>query len=670
MMRLSYCNILKKNFAWIICLLLVAIATEISHLKFTDFLKFVLIQYLCIYIPGHALHRILRLKENNCLSCNLSSYALGYSLTILIYLILLIIGISKLVLFFYLIISALSIIYLFGRKKAQIFVDNLGKDQFSFGIILFIATLFGTVMFQYENLSPFLQKGNIAYNQDLVFWFRNCVAATKSYPLPDLSVMGNKFFYHYFTSIEIGFLHFMTGIEIFDLCFTYSYLITIFLFVSGLYFLLNELITNEKLKVIALCFILFTSSIERFTHIYFSPHIYKVPFGLPEGLAYFCFAFTYYTRWFRQGGSNLVLAFTFILFLSICTGLKGPVASILIVGVGVGCLLLIKKGNFWKVSTMGIFSLLVFILILGFFVTGTKTAEDGSSYSLSISPFDTLFHSHYFERIYFKLMSIIPMTLFAYLVTMLLFLLSSMLIPIIVLYMGLKNREHRLDDIYYILIVMAFCGILLCVFISQNGMSQMYFLFISIICIFILGFSIYSSKREFSKSNFRTIYIIFLGGFFLFLIQAIPLASHGVKLLLTDCSIVQSTSNKLEESGTTLNKGEVLGLRWVRDNLPQNIILLSNKVLGESGARSFITSSFSERQTFFESYDYSILDKATFKNRIGNVRSFYYGNNNTSNILKKRGVTHAIVYKNIKPNIYPTNCKLIFENKELIVVEL
>ena len=56
-----------------------------------------------------------------------------------------------------------------------------------------------------------------------------------------------------------------------------------------------------------------------------------------------------------------------------------------------------------------------------------------------------------------------------------------------------------------------------------------------------------------------------------------------------------------DETGISINKSEIDGLRWLRANSSTDAIILSNKVLSEQmGSRSFWVSSLSERQTFFE----------------------------------------------------------------------
>ncbi len=660
----------KTHIVFIICLVLPAIASIISHLNFIDYLSFVTVLFFCLYVPGLAIYKLLKLDENNSLVKSLTSFAIGYSLSIIIYIIFLSVSIQHRIIFIYPIISLLSIWYILKRKDFPQQPKPTNKEGFIFGAFLVVATCIGIVAFQYQNLLPTCQN-EVNYNQDLMFWCRNCVAATKYYPLPDLSILNKSLHYHYFSSIGIGFLHFMTGIEIFNLCFTYSFLITIFLFTSGLYVLLKEMIENEKLIFIAMCFILFTSSLEDLTHIYFSIHLYKVSFGYAEGMALFCFTLTYFLKWCKSEKHELSIAFLSICFMLVCTGLKAPLAAVLLVGIGVGCILLIfKRHNFWRVSMVGISYLLVFILVLGLFVMGSKSGVEGSSSRLSLSLTDTIFHSHYYDILYHGMYKIIHFKIVAYLLTLLLYLFSSMLIPLIVFGISIKKGGKRINDIDLIYFTMIICGILLGTFVSHQGMSQMYYLFVSILCIFTLGFSLYSRNREIKNSEYSKLYLLLFLGIFLFLPNIIKASSYGIKEKLSSLPIVKTNRTIVEKSGTSISIEEINGLRWCKKNIDDNAIVLSNKVLADRGSRSFLTSSFTERQTYLESYAYSNVSQPVINDRLEKVNFFYSGNKQIYNILKKEGVTHAVVYKHIQPNAFPEQCKTIFENKDILVLEL
>ena len=71
-----------------------------------------------------------------------------------------------------------------------------------------------------------------------------------------------------------------------------------------------------------------------------------------------------------------------------------------------------------------------------------------------------------------------------------------------------------------------------------------------------------------------------------------------------------------------------------------------------------------------EGYGYSNIDIRDIQSRAKIIFEFYSRNTESKTELERQGVSHAIIFKNIQPNEYPEQCKVIFENKEIKIVEL
>ena len=671
------CNIvkaiqhLKGHLLFVVCIAFVLIATAISRCSVFDACKFILAQVAFVYIPGFAFQLLTGICYQNKLIRGLISYATGYALSIFVYLILLIVSMHQYILYVYICVCLASIIVLIKllpKSKDGILESN---ESNYFSLILLISLCISCLFFQCANLNPLLKEGNVVFNQDLVFWMRNAVAATKCYPLPEMSVMGNDFFYHYFTSIELAFLHITTNIEILDLCFTYSYLITIFLIVSGLYVICRSIISSIKISFLALCFILFTTNLEQYTHIFLSPHIFSASFGLAEGIAFFCFTLYYYLRLLKNSDNRKEILMISLLFFFVTTGLKGPIAAIMLIGIVVGSIyLMFFRQQFVFGMTSGLLLLLSFLMCMSLFVINVNGSVDSeSSSTLSVSAVNTLFHSHYYEIIYIYITNIGIPRILSYSLSLLLYLVSVFLIPLSLTIILFRTRTILIDDI--LLLSMIISGILLGIFVSQSGMSQMYFLFASIICLFLFTLSNFTSCEKF-LINYNKVRIIFLVGVFLFFYNNFGVGLSGIIGYVHSIRIQENTNPTVAnvETGMSINRDEIIGLRWCRDNLPQNSILLSNKVLAAGGARSFWSSSLSERQMFFESYDYSGVGQDVINEKCSLISDFYNGNSFSLSVLKGMGVMYAIVYKNILPHMFPSKCIVEFENSEILIVKL
>ena len=660
---------------FVVMIVFTFLASVVSRCNLLDPVKFVSVQMAFIYLPGFALQRLTRLSYQNTLVRGLVSYATGYSVSLLVYLTLLMIGAQHLVLYAYIGISIISASYLYYTQKTVCDGEITRKEKLYFSYIMLAALVASMVLFQFPNLNPELKDSNTSLNQDLVFWMRNAVAATKGYPLPELSVAGKEFFYHYFTSINLAFLKFTTGIEMYDLCFVYSYLITIFILVSGLYVACQELISSHKLVFVAMCFVLFTQNLDTFTHIYFNDHLLKASFGFAEGMGMFFFTLYFYIRILRNENAKWALLLITMLLFFATSGLKGPLAAVLLVGIAVGSLLMMfYRNRFIYGAVSGVALLIVFLFSIGLFVININGGETvGNHAGLSLSAVDTIFHSQYYKIVYLFMLQMGLWKLISYMVIFVVYLISAILIPFIVYLITYSKRKRTDSEI--LLLIMVFVGIGLGMFVSQGGMSQGYFIFLAIPLFFMLSF-IRITEDDYLKL-IKRVRTVFIFGLFLFVAQYLQSVISGVYSMIRSSSDMIAFVEKVRplgetsETGLTINEKEIVGLRWLRDNTPSDAIILSNKVLSNiMGSRSFWVSSLSERQAFFESYDYSNVSKETIKSRCDLINSFYEGNEEAYKNIKNMKVTYAVVFSEIIPNSYPKECKEIFKNDKITILEL
>ena len=431
-----------------------------------------------------------------------------------------------------------------------------------------------------------------------------------------------------------------------------------------------------KYIFVTICFVLFTVSLERITHISYNSHILKSSFGLAEGLGMFCFTFNYYIRMLREEKNKWVLLLMTGLMLFATTGLKGPVAAIMLVGIATGSVIMMFKNHEFLYGALSGLTLLVFFLVpLVLFVINLHSeAAEGSHAVISLSATDTIFHSHYFENIYDKMINAGVWKPLTYIIVVIMYLISTLLIPLILLVITFKRKV--VNDIDIIAIVMIVVGCVLGMFVSQEGMSQMYFFFVSITLIFLLDFS-WIQDRALEKNRYKALIIVFVIGLALWGIYYKNVFISNTVNLVKSTKIGNDYLEKIhqskegEDSGLTITKQEIEALRWCRANLPEDAIILSNKVLSSNmGSRSFWVSCITEHQTFFEAYDYSNVPKEIIDANCYLIDSFYNGYEQVLDSLKQKGVTHAVVFKGIIPNSYPIRCKMLYENNKIIVVEI
>lgn len=644
-----------------LCFLFTLFAAIISRCSLIDPLKFFVVQVCFVYIPGVTLQRLIGINYENKLVRGLVSYLFGYALSIIIYLALLMTSVQENILYFYGVVFLLSGVYLIFQKQSCTDGELEKNEMKWFSLVLLGVLITSCLLFQCANITPMLKRGNVFINQDLVFWMRNTVAVTKGYPVPELSIVGLDLYYHYFSSVHLAFLKFTTGIELFDLCFVYSYLLTDFILVSGLYIVTKKLMGQMRLTFIAIIFVLFTVNLDQFTDVAFNRHIFKASFGFAEGMGFFSVTLYFYLRMLKNEDARwrLFLVSMFLLFMT--TGLKGPLGAVLLVGFFIGSVIMMfKYGRIVYGLVSGVGLLVAFLIPLVLFVMNFHAPSMGEHSSLSISATDTVFHSHYFESFYNYLIGVGLWDSLAYIIIVVCYLLSVFLIPFLVFLCTFKKRSITDEDI--VVVAMVIVGTLLGLFVSQAGMSQIYFLFIALVLMFLLVF--YHAKEHIC--DIKRLKIVFAVGFLLFCLNyynsAISCAASVIRTFVP--------GNSMDETGLTINKEEMEGLRWGRSNIPEDAVLLSNKVLFDMGSRSFWVSSLTERQAFFESYDYSNVDKKKIEENCELIESFYKADENAYKHLRQNGVTHAIVFKGCQQNQYPSCCSILFENDDITIIEL
>lgn len=649
-----------------------------------DLAKFVAVQVCFVYLPGYALQCLLRVSYVNKLSRWFVSYATGYALSVMSYVLLLVMRQQSHVVWLYVIVAIVSIGYLCRIYRKQ-GIAGFGQEPWQarentiVGIILFVAFSIAFVSYQCANMSPRLLGGEVWYFPDLVFWMRNGVAATKSYPLPELSVSGNLFWYHYFSNLELAFLSLTTGIEMSDMVSVYYYPVYLILYVGGLYVVLKEVAQRQGIVYLGLCIVLFAFSLEKLTHVFFSGKVYGTSFGCVESLAFMCYALYFFFRMTREPEKRgLLLLLSLLMFLQ-CAGQKGPVAAVLLAGIVSWCaFVMVKRRERKWIMFVGTMFVSVFVLVsLLFIFGGVPHAEKGSTSEISISLVYTLYHSGVFLELCQKLNDIVGSYHLARMISMVLFVCSFMLIPLLALGSvmvsghkaagGGKRREEK-SAAAIVLGTMASVGVLLCLFISQSGHSQVYFAYPAIIATDLLACLMVSR-------NSRCLVLPWCAcgtGMVLFCVQSYQGWVGGIERLKESARAVKQLDRGYTEydRGLTISWEEIEGLRWIRDNTQEDALLLSNKLLAPTGFRSFYVSAYSERQCFFESYGYSNQSEALIEEKTEMIRSFYNGENGSEEALRGKGCTHAVVFKKLHDNAYPPTCQIVYENNEVIVVRL
>lgn len=665
----------SKNFGVLLLFFIFSLgSTIISGLGISVFFKYILAQTVFIFLPGFTIFKIFNLKTKNSNLELLLSYSIGYAFSIFLYSILLVLKLQNYTRIFAIFIFFCSILYLIKHKVLFVKSENKSESQSEEIFILlmpFVLYVMGVFTFQLDN--NFVGKINVVKpDQDLMYWFRNSVAATRSFPLEDLSISGVNFYYHYFSSFYNAYLHFVSGVELFEICFTYSFINNIFLLFGAIYLFCSEFIQNKKNLFLSIILILFTAGIEKYVVVTYITHLYIKSFGAVEGITLSLFALLFFIKAYKRESAikNQIISF---LFFYAAVGAKAPVACVVLAPMGIACIfMLFKKEQRIQGLLTGFLYLLVFFCVYFIFIRGLNNEPyiAGHTNTLSVSLFDSLKSGY--SGIFFKFIESAfhnKTISFVFSFSAYIFLLNPVIF-IIFVFSIYGSRKQKMTEIKILLLIGIITGIGLTVFVSQAGHSQMYFYFL--VPVFAVVFALHENE-DFLLKNKKSIKAIFqlcltLFCFGCFLYSLYDSGSSGLKHFLK----ANFFNKNIAEDSHSFTKEEIFALRKLRELTEKDCILITNKILDRRGTRSFVVSSFTERQVYIEGDDYGSVPSSISKDdRKSLVADFFTGNKFAYKKAKEENIRYAVVFKNFpyNENIEYFGSRL-FENEKLFIINL
>ena len=354
-----------------------------------------MVESFCILIPGEIFLRFTKITFKNGAAAHLCAYAAGYVMSILLYIVVLMIGIQKYCLPVYLIYGGMALF--FGHHYRGRLLKNYkehisGADHAILLGCLIISLVIGVVIYLLPNRSAQV----VGYQNpvgDLTYWFKNCVAATKGYPLPELSIDGLQLYWHLFSCFEVAFLHFITGIEIYNLCFTFAYVWKILLLVGGVYVLSTYFLKKKSSVLLAMLITLFTSGLDGQTWVYYQYHLFRCSLAFEEGYAMSMFGFVFFMKFMEMEKKNIAAYLLTVLGLAGALGLKASGGTILLVGISVRLLVSLRKRwkRFFRIGILLASYCLVYLVISKFFMVDRNAlTSTTSSHRMVFSFFNTL----------------------------------------------------------------------------------------------------------------------------------------------------------------------------------------------------------------------------------------------------------------------------------------
>ena len=462
---------LLQLFILLFCLL----TAVVCELSLFDGIIYTLYQFLGIFIPGLALVELFGIKKCDGNAEILWAYSLGILVVLFEYLILMGLKIAKLSGLISLILAILSCFYLYKRKDEK----QLLNDDFY--LLLFLVLMI--VLFAFFSISlpnPVTNvKHDLYLNKDFLFWVGNNISFTKGLPVQDFRLVGVSFYYHHFSNALIAQCSLISGIDVLELSYYFSYIIPCIMMVFAAYELLSTLLKNEALLYLGMILILFTEG----STVFLANHLYFCPFGFDYAYALSMLGISVLCKASNDDAYGLKKVLITCVLIGLTTGFKGPVSLVSLIGFGFVCLdLLLKKR--WKeglvYGVLWLFSFLSIYLIFISDLSGQTIEENGLEFLGVLRAFD---QNYWANDILNDLISKgFPNNGLSRILALGLYVLNSdngamsLLIVSLVWQLCVLIRKKRVMFISLLLCIISVWGILLTINTYQNGNSQMYFI--------------------------------------------------------------------------------------------------------------------------------------------------------------------------------------------------
>lgn len=644
------------------------VAGIVGHVCVWGMVKYIYILLTGIFMPGWLIQQRLEISFKDGVSSMFFSFGIGIASMMMVYAILLALNIQYITPFVFYGLSFISIVYLTYwciHEKSTHCIGTDKKDFIKLFLLLLLTLGFSFATFQMSQKSP-IEMGYQKLFCDSTYWLKSCVASTMGYPIPELSVQGNHLYWHLFSCFFVAALHFCTGIEFYSLCYSLTYLCDMFLLVGAIYIFFNEFVNNKRLVFMGCFILLFVGGFEKQLCFSYLEHLYQCKLGVVFGFAFALISFVLFAKSLKTERNFSKEFWLALFFFAAAEGSKTPYACILLVGIGFLYVFTCNKRNWWK-NFLSIFCFLgVFLLIAKvFIIDGNALSSSSSSHQLSLSLTGSALLIPAINNFYLMASQYIGYFL-AWLVSTAGFyfginyvVICLLIISLIVAVIKRKYQDLILWAIFFMVIV----GLLLFLFVHHPGRSQMYFAFVAIPFATLFSLMVYDQ----CDFKFRKMSLKIANGFILLsLICTVVFFQNN----FVGGGCFTKNFNQKSINGNDITKDEFTALQWIKDNLSQDVVLATNKILAPNSKDSWVTSAYSERQVYFEGYSATNLPYAEIVDeRISLLRSYFNGEIAAKEKLIEEGVTHAVLFKAFGESSTNLGEKL-FENADVVVYQL
>lgn len=646
------------------CFLFCLVVRFLFQFSGIDLVKFLCCQIFAIFLPG-LVAGMYFYREGTVIEIVSLGYAIGYCINIVEYFVLYTLHLERFSIILVAIV-AIAAIYVLLKKEKDV---NYGEENQEIPLLLVFSgyMLINIMSFSANYLPPrYNPLGLAEIPRDLQFWCSNAVSLKNSFFPNAVYFSDTTLFYHYFSSMQIGFLSRLTGIDVVALAFTLYPFGKCILLVGGFNFLLNRFKLEEG-KLFLMSLLLFMSGREKRSIVLYSLNMIERSFGFDLGSA---FAFWYLATLIfllREEKFDLKKCGLNLLFWFVLCGVKGPVAVVMIFIPFFYCCLWLVQRKFGRAfgyggGVAGLFFAVSVVCSGMLRVLGGAQRVNGGLYSLRLytakdreyidryaqfgKPFRFAYNVIY--KMYYSHQAVFLVTLICFVIFLLLIV--------------AKKMEPKNVALASVMFVTTIIGYIMGVVINAGGRSEMYFsMTASLTAIVFDAVAIEQAWQEikirehFFRNRFVQLALICLGLYGVFYMLFVSVYGGLAKSLKRGYDM---TRGEGDFDGLTFSLDEANVCTWIKEHTDKGAVVINDRSTVGGDTDSYYYGCFSERSSYLEGADLLIyLDlnnkettmQAEADKRM-NLAVRLYGNDITAIIeLKEAGVRYVIQNDQITP---------------------
>lgn len=470
----------KKNFT-LLCILqgsilvICLLSAFVRDTTWTNAFTYFAYQLFAFFVPGLALVCLTGKNQGNGIICVLWAYVCGVLIALLEYPLIMILNLARNAYLVQICITAASI-FVIRKKGIAVEFDTIDYGFVLAVMVITLITSFFSIAYQYP--LPNSTSGTV-YNKDFLFWVGNCISFTKGLPVQKFRLVGFTYYYHYFSNIIAALGSIVTNIDVFTICYDFSFIIPCVLLTMGSYAFLREVTDKSLLIYVGMIGIMLSEGSTSFL----IDHLYFCPLGFDYGYAFSMIGVAELIHMVKNDDYSIKGIVITCILIMITTGSKGPSGVVMLMGFGVVAFALLIEKEWKKGLVCGFLWLLSFLLIY-YFVIVDKSIDTARTNGLELLGLGRAFDSNPWALEIFNDLRMnhnMPDNATTRLFSIFLYVFRTNKLATVFLIVGVISQAIAFcrkngSLIIVLLMAISFWGIGLTLVTHQDGNSQMYFI--------------------------------------------------------------------------------------------------------------------------------------------------------------------------------------------------